>query len=41
MVLKPASAPGPVRPSFPAATLVGRIREALWSLPDRRKGGNH
>jgi hypothetical protein len=39
MVLKPPLAP--VRPTFTAATLVGMIREALWSLPDRRKGGNN
>ena len=41
MVLKPASTSGPVRPTFTAATLVGLIREALYGLPDIRKGGNH
>jgi hypothetical protein len=39
MVLKPP--PTPVRPAFTAATLVSLIREALWALPDKRKGGNN
>jgi hypothetical protein len=44
MVLKPA-VPAPVCASVPTpfttATLVGRIREALFALPDHRKGGNN
>ena len=39
MVLKPP--PTPLRPTFTAAALVGMIRAALCSLPDRRKGGNN
>lgn len=39
MVLKPA--PATAGPSVTAATVVGMIREALWNLPDQRKGGNN
>ena len=39
MVLKPP--PTPLRPTVTAAVLVGMIRAALCSLPDRRKGGNN
>lgn len=42
MVLKPATpAPPPSSPSFTMAALVARIREALFNLPDHRKGGNN
>jgi hypothetical protein len=37
MVLKPAAAPA----TFTVTTLVGKIREALFSLPDMRAGGNN
>jgi hypothetical protein len=40
MVLKPvASVPDPS--AFTVSGVVTRIREALWSLPDYRKGGNN
>jgi hypothetical protein len=39
MVLKPAARAVPTR--FTTATLVERIRAALFALPDHRKGGNH
>ena len=40
MVLKPvASVPAPN--PFTVSGVVSRIREALWSLPDHRKGGNN
>jgi hypothetical protein len=40
MVLKPV-APAPAAPRSSVAALVGHIREALFGLPDHRKGGNH
>jgi hypothetical protein len=39
MVLKPATPPE-LR-AFSVAGLTSRIREALFGLPDHRKGGNH
>jgi len=39
MVLKPATPPEPS--AFSVAGLTSRIREALFSLPDHRKGGNN
>ncbi len=40
MVLKPVT-PAPPPSAFSVTTVVARIREALWGLPDRRKGGNN
>ena len=40
MVIKPVvSVPAPN--TFTVSGVVSRIREALWSLPDHRKGGNN
>jgi hypothetical protein len=40
MVLKPA-APAPAAPPLSVAALITSIREALYRLPDHRKGGNN
>ena len=41
MVLKPAISATSDTPEFSASDVVTRIREALFSLPDTRRGGNH
>jgi hypothetical protein len=41
MVLKPAISATPVIHEFSVSDVVTRIREALCSLPDPRRGGNH
>ena len=41
MVLKPAISATSDTPEFSVSDVVTRIREALFSLPDTRRGGNH
>ncbi|WP_295401505.1 hypothetical protein [uncultured Thiocystis sp.] len=41
MVLKPVTPVAPTPSLFSVTGLVAGLREALFDLPDHRKGGNH